>query len=296
MKYLLSILIIATLISGCSNGNGPDQSAPVISSIPDQTIAKNEDFAQINLDNYVSDADHADNQLTWSYSGNSDLNIDITNRIATIGKLSSEWIGTETVVFKATDPDMLMDEDTVIFTIIDSLAFNAVYFPVADGDTWYYTSQTLGQVVRTVDGDTTINGRACIRVLEGGVTAEAWSLEESGNSAGFYVHLLSTGSVFYEFEPPLRIPFDMAVDEVYNYEATVTKYVSGTVSEVFDISGNLRFEGFVDYLVPAGDFENVIQIYYIEDDYNEYYAPGVGLLDNEDYVLDSAYIGGTWFR
>jgi hypothetical protein len=296
MKYLLSVLIIATLITGCSNGNGPDQSAPVMSSIPDQAIAKNEDFAQIDLDNYVSDADHADNQLTWSYSGNSELSIDITNRVATISKPTSEWVGTDTVVFKATDPDMLMDEDTAVFSVVDSLAFNASYFPVADGDTWYYTSQSLGQVVRMVAGDTTINGRACIRVLEGGVTAEAWSLVEDGVSAGYYIHLLSLGSVFYEFEPPLKIPFDMEQDEVYNYEATVTKYVSGTVDEIFDISGNLRFEGFVDYSVPAGDFENVIQLYYIEDDYNEYYAPGVGLLDNEDYVLDSAYIDGVWYK
>jgi len=296
MKYLLSLLIIATLITGCSNGNGPDQSAPVISSIPDQTIAKNEDFSQIDLDDYVSDADHADNQLTWNYSGNSDLNIDITNRIATISKQSSEWVGSETVVFKAIDPDMLMDEDTAVFSVVDSLAFNAIYFPVADGDTWYYTDSLESIVIRVLDGDTIINGRNCIRVLENGFTTEAWSLEESGDSAGYYIHLLSTGSVFYEFEPPLKIPFDMEQDEVYNYEATVTKYVSGTVNEVFDISGHLRFEGFVDYSVPAGNFENVIQLYYIEDDYNEYYAPGVGLLDNDDYVLDSAYIDGTWYR
>jgi len=174
--------------------------------------------------------------------------------------------------------------------------FTAAYFPVADGYTWYYTSDEFGSITRIVDGDTTINGRDCKRVLENGVTAEAWSLRESGDSAGFYVHLLSYGSVFYEFEPPLPIPFGMEEGEVHNYESTVTKIVSGNITEVFDISGNLRFEGFINYMVPAGDFEDVVQLYYVEDAYSEYYARGVGLLDNEDYVLDSAYIDGTWYR
>ena len=45
--------------------------APVVGDIPDQTIPKGGTFATINLDNYVSDVDNTDAEMTWTYSGNS---------------------------------------------------------------------------------------------------------------------------------------------------------------------------------------------------------------------------------
>jgi hypothetical protein len=46
---------------------------------------------QIHLDDYVSDADNADGEQTWSYSGNSELIVSIdANRIATITQ-PADW-------------------------------------------------------------------------------------------------------------------------------------------------------------------------------------------------------------
>jgi parallel beta-helix repeat protein len=91
--------------------------APVVSDIPDQTIAEGGTFTTINLDNYVSDVDNADAEMTWTYNGNSQLTVDITNRVATISTPGADWNGTETVTFRATDPGLLFDEDSATFTV-----------------------------------------------------------------------------------------------------------------------------------------------------------------------------------
>ncbi len=177
--------------------------------------------------------------------------------------------------------------------------FDASYFPHADGDTWYYTAVDETKITRVVDGDTTINGLDCIKILENGATTEAWSIIESGDSAGFYVNMLTflygADIIHPYFDPPLRIPFKMAMDEEYNYNSDAY-YTLNSQMYTFNVSGKLIFKGFIEKSVPAGDFKDVARIYYETDDYYEYYAEGVGLLDNEDYVLDSAFIGGKWYR
>jgi len=95
----------------------PVNDAPVVSGIPDQTIDEGSTFATINLDNYVFDADNDDTELTWSKSGNSELFVDITNRVATIIIPNSDWYGTETITFRATDPFGLFGEDAAVFTV-----------------------------------------------------------------------------------------------------------------------------------------------------------------------------------
>ncbi len=44
--------------------------APVVTNIPNQTIAEGAAFTTITLDNYVSDADNTDVEMAWTYSGN----------------------------------------------------------------------------------------------------------------------------------------------------------------------------------------------------------------------------------
>ena len=91
--------------------------APVVTDIPDQTIAEGASFTTINLDDYVSDVDNADAEMTWSYSGNTDLTVSITDRVATISAPSADWNGAETITFRATDPGLLWDDDPATFTV-----------------------------------------------------------------------------------------------------------------------------------------------------------------------------------
>jgi len=109
-----AIFSIILLVAGIPGARGQ---TPVVSDIPNQTISEGSSFATINLDDYVSDVDHADSEMLWTYSGDSALTVDITDRIATITTPGADWNGAETITFRATDPDSLYDEDGVTFTV-----------------------------------------------------------------------------------------------------------------------------------------------------------------------------------
>jgi hypothetical protein len=94
-------------------GNAP----PVVSDIPDQTIAEGNSFATINLDDYVSNIDNTDAEINWSCSGNTDLTVSITDRVATITVPNENWNGSETITFTATDLGLLSNSDDATFTV-----------------------------------------------------------------------------------------------------------------------------------------------------------------------------------
>ena len=96
----------------------PSNLPPVMIQIPELTILENERFTAMNLDDYVNDPDNRDSELIWSYSGNKDLIITITNHILQITIPDSEWAGSENVMFKVTDPEGLKDSTSTTFTVI----------------------------------------------------------------------------------------------------------------------------------------------------------------------------------
>jgi len=95
----------------------PSNIPPVVYDMPDQEIEEGETFTQIILDGYVNDPDNPDEELTWTYTGNTELIVDITDRIATITTPNIDWYGEESITFQATDPFELSDEDSVTFTV-----------------------------------------------------------------------------------------------------------------------------------------------------------------------------------
>jgi hypothetical protein len=96
----------------------PVNDPPVVAGIPDQILSYGATFATINLDSYVTDLDNTDAEMTWSYSGNSQLTVSINGaRVATITKPSADWNGNESIIFTATDPGLLSDADTATFSI-----------------------------------------------------------------------------------------------------------------------------------------------------------------------------------
>ncbi|MFC2105368.1 tandem-95 repeat protein [Candidatus Bipolaricaulota bacterium] len=95
----------------------PVNDAPVVSGIPDQTIDEGDAFTTVVLDGYVSDVDNTDAEMIWTYSGNTDLLVDITGRAATITLPHADWYGSETITFTATDPGSLSNSDPATFTV-----------------------------------------------------------------------------------------------------------------------------------------------------------------------------------
>ncbi len=91
--------------------------APVVTNIPDQIIAEGSMFAVIHLDDYVSDVDNLDTDMIWTYSGNTQLSVSIIDRIASITIINPNWYGSENIMFRATDPGSLFDEDAATFTV-----------------------------------------------------------------------------------------------------------------------------------------------------------------------------------
>ncbi len=85
--------------------------APIVTDIPDQTITEGDSFATIILDDYVSDVDNTDEEMIWTYTGESELTVSIVDRVATITPPDADWNGSETITFRATDPGALWDED-----------------------------------------------------------------------------------------------------------------------------------------------------------------------------------------
>ncbi|MFW9766347.1 tandem-95 repeat protein [Vibrio parahaemolyticus] len=96
--------------------NALNDTPEVESNIADQTLA--EDFTPytIDLNTAFSDVDNVDGELTFSVSGNSNVNVSIENGIATISP-TADWNGSEILTFTATDPSGESVSQTVNFTV-----------------------------------------------------------------------------------------------------------------------------------------------------------------------------------
>jgi L-ascorbate metabolism protein UlaG (beta-lactamase superfamily) len=96
----------------------PENDPPVVhDDIVDQLILVGETFAPIALDGYVSDVDHSLRAIRWGYSGNTDLEVNIVDRVATVTTPDATWSGSETIRFEGCDPAGSCDATDVVFTV-----------------------------------------------------------------------------------------------------------------------------------------------------------------------------------
>lgn len=117
--------------------SAPANQPPVVAAIPNQVIRVGEAFADIHLDDFVSDAEHSDTEMAWTCSGNVDLTVDIRDRVATISTPGEGWTGLEILTFRATDPGSLWDEAAATFMVRELL-----YAPLDLGD-WQVSTPVL---------------------------------------------------------------------------------------------------------------------------------------------------------
>ena len=151
---------LTELIAGGFNGQymiSWSNEPPVVSDIPDQSVAEGTAFAQINLDDYVDDPDNADSEISWSASGQTDVTVDITNRVATITVNDENWNGSNTVTFTAEDPEGATDSDQVTFEVTPvndpPVVADIPDQEVAEGTA--FATITLDNYVTDVDNDIT---------------------------------------------------------------------------------------------------------------------------------------------
>lgn len=97
----------------------PVNDAPYfILPVPNQTINEGGSFNKINLGFYINDPETNDDGLIFSFTGKIDLNVEIdAEHFATITTPHEDWFGSETITFKATDPEGAYGEQAVTFTV-----------------------------------------------------------------------------------------------------------------------------------------------------------------------------------
>lgn len=81
-------------------------SKPIVYDIPDQDKAEGQYFETINLNNYVDDIEDPDASITWTYLPQNPVNFNVTinsQKIATVSPKDTNWNGSETITFVATD-------------------------------------------------------------------------------------------------------------------------------------------------------------------------------------------------
>lgn len=172
------------------------------------------------------------------------------------------------------------------------------YFPMQEGNTWYYNGDAI---IRKLDGDTTVNGALCQRLLSNSKTDEAWTR----TSAKFSQHLLA-GSLW--FEPPLEIPLDLEKDKPF---ALVSQphNLAGSDDDLAQVKAVLTFRGYVTKEILDATLDNCLQIDYVTrqfvvdqgdttwlgfpNSYSEFYGLDIGLIDDGEKLLDSARIDGV---
>ncbi len=88
-----------------------------VQNIPDQTIDEKQEFAPIQLGQYVKDPDHRIEMLKWSVAGAKDLKVSVSGGVATIRIPNKMWNGSESIKFKACDPEGACAESEAMFTV-----------------------------------------------------------------------------------------------------------------------------------------------------------------------------------
>jgi hypothetical protein len=217
--------------------------APVVSAIPDQTVAKGNSFAAISLDNYVADPDNADNQLAWSYSGNSQLGVSITNRVATVSVPNADWTGSETITFKATDPGALFAEDAATFTVVSGslTAIRDLPATVTKGQTFpvAITFSAPANDFNAVGLNDLVPAGWTIALDETACEPDA-SFSNSADNKAQYIWNgpYSAGTAFtavYQVTAPAE-----AAAATYNFSGTLEYYLAGAGPSTIAISGDTQ--------------------------------------------------------
>jgi hypothetical protein len=110
---------------------GTSPTGPNVAGIPDITFAEDTSDNSIDLDNYVTDPDNTDAEMTWTFSGNTNVIVNIDSNNVVTFTATPNWNGAEAITFRATDPDSNFDEDTMIVTVtpVDD---NTIWLPLSD--------------------------------------------------------------------------------------------------------------------------------------------------------------------
>lgn len=110
VQYYYRIKAVNTSYQASDYSDQVSAAIPKISNLPIYLEIEAGSLSTLDLDDYVYDPDHADDQLTWGVSGNSSLQVSINSQthVVTI-TAPADWDGSEQLIFTTTDPDEFYD-------------------------------------------------------------------------------------------------------------------------------------------------------------------------------------------
>ncbi len=95
----------------------PANSAPTIDNAFTALSITKSGSGTIDLNNIFDDIEDADSALTYTFSGDVNINVAIASGVATITNKVSSWSGAESVTFRATDTGGLFVEQSINITV-----------------------------------------------------------------------------------------------------------------------------------------------------------------------------------
>jgi len=100
-------------VTECVSAN----TAPVLSDIPGQKVDSCDAFSTFDLDDYVTDSHDTDDEISWAVTGNDHLSVSISYDHVVSITYDCGWIGSETLIFTATDTGGLTVSDSAVFEV-----------------------------------------------------------------------------------------------------------------------------------------------------------------------------------
>ena len=91
--------------------------APVVADIDDQLILLGEEFQPIKLDDFVDDPDNSDAEIRWAIEGDSNLDVQIVDRVVSFSLPDTDWRGPESLQLTACDPSGLCDQGEIVLMV-----------------------------------------------------------------------------------------------------------------------------------------------------------------------------------
>lgn len=122
--------------------NAVNDTPTVQATIPTQSLSEDFSSYTIDLKSYFQDVETSDTSLTYTYSGNSNIGVSISNGVATISSATANWNGSETITFFAKDASNASVGQNVIFNV--AAVNDAPVITLANGTT------------ETIDEDTSL--------------------------------------------------------------------------------------------------------------------------------------------
>ncbi|NQY09160.1 MAG: hypothetical protein HRT71_06545, partial [Flavobacteriales bacterium] len=199
-----------------------NENQPFIDGVENQLILAGDVFSTFNLDDYLTELDG--DSIVYSIVGANSININVdVNHLVTITPNSGSWLGSDTVIFVATDytTDALFDIDTVIYSVVPGITLSGIadqsitdlqsFVPVALNnylDHFYNDpviyAATAGDLIPIITNDTLRIYLPSVGWL--GSDTVIVSVENSNNSA-----LYNTDTIIFEVRavPLINLPIEL---------------------------------------------------------------------------------------